>query len=286
MKGEITERGAATGDAGGARTNFAEALRRSREGRNDLVRVNLILFDADEMERPLPRGDRRARHILEVLRRKAGETFDAGIINGARGKGTLVKIGEEALAWTFVGEIAAAPAPPLTLIVGLPRPQTARDILRDATTLGVGAIHFVRTEKSEPSYAQSTLWSSGEWRRLAIAGAEQAFDTRIPEITHGRELAEVVAKLPDATAAAGAKGAGAMRVALDNYEGAVALSEFTNAAYHVTFAIGAERGWSAAERERLRQEGFTLAHMGARVLRTETACVAAIAILRGKMGIG
>lgn len=249
--------------------------------RNDLVRVNLILFDADEIERPLPRGDRRARHILEVLRRKAGETFDAGIINGPRGKGTLLSIGDEAIALRFAGEIAVAPAPPLTLIVGLPRPQTARDILRDATTLGVGTIHFVRTEKSEPSYAQSTLWTSGEWRRLAIAGAEQAFDTRLPEITHGRELAEVVAGLP-----AAAKAAAATRIALDNYEGSAALSEMGSVTDYVTLAIGAERGWSAAERELLRAQGFGLAHLGARVLRTETACVAAIAILRGKMGMG
>jgi len=242
-----------------------------------LLPVNLILFEAAEIDHPLPRGDRRARHILEVLRRQIGDTLDAGIINGPRGKATLTKVTADALMVSFAGEAAPATPPPLTLIVGLPRPQTARDILRDATTLGVAAIHFVRTAKSEPSYAQSTLWSTDEWRRHAIAGAEQAFDTRIPEITHGRFLVDILSALPAAPATT--------RIAFDNYESPLPLGQIQCATYHVTLAVGAERGWSAEERGLLRGHGFSFAHLGARVLRTETACVAALAIIRTKLGL-
>jgi RsmE family RNA methyltransferase len=237
--------------------------------------VNLILFDPAEIDQPLPRGDRRARHILDVLRRQPGDTFDVGLINGPRGKATLGVATPDALVLTF----AWGPEPPsldaITLIVGLPRPQTARDILRDATTLGVRALHFVRTEKSEASYAQSTLWSSGEWRRHVIAGAEQAFATRIPEVTFGRGLGDIVAGLPT----------DAVRIALDNYESPIPLGEFSPAPDrpHV-LALGAERGWSARERDELRAQRFVFAHLGRRVLRTETACVAALAILRAKLG--
>src|SRR4051812_44276917 len=203
-----------------------------------LLPVNLILFDAAEIDHPLPRSDRRARHVLEVLRRQIGDSFDAGLINGPRGKATLAALTADALTFAFAWETAPPPAPPITLVVGLPRPQTARDILRDATTLGVGAIHFVRTEKSEPSYGQSTLWSSGEWRRLAIAGAEQAFATRIPEAPHDRPLAEIISSLP----------AAGTRIALDNYESPAALSQIQSITRDVTLAIGAERGWSATER--------------------------------------
>jgi RsmE family RNA methyltransferase len=240
-----------------------------------LLRVNLILFEPAEIERPLSRRDRRAQHILGVLRRTVGDSFDAGIVNGPRGKATLAAVRADALTFTFKPELEPTPAPPITLIVGLPRPQTARDILRDATTLGVAAIHFVRTEKSESSYAQSTLWTSGEWRRLAIAGAEQAFDTRIPEITHGRSLAEAVSILP----------ADPTRIALDNYESTTPLSEIMNFTYYVKLAVGPERGWSASERDLLRAQGFVFAHLGSRVLRTETACIAALAIVRAKLGL-
>jgi RsmE family RNA methyltransferase len=240
------------------------------------LRVNLVLLEPAELERPLPLSDRRARHLLEVLRRRPGDTFDAGVIDGARGRGTVVAISDSSLLFSFT-PTTPVPAPePITLIIGLPRPQTARDILRDATTLGAGQLHFVRTEKGEASYAQSTLWTSGEWRRHAIAGAEQAFTTRLPLITHGRALPEAIASIEP----------GVTRLALDNYEspGALGAAEFV-VGTPLVLAIGGERGWSAAERELLRAHGFAFRHLGARVLRTETAAVAALAIVRARLGL-
>jgi len=237
--------------------------------------MNLILFTAAEIACPLPRDDRRAIHLLRVLRRKEGDTFDAGLINGPRGKGTLVSIHPGAVALTFVWTEEPPPLDPITLIVGLPRPQTARDILRDATSLGVAGIHFVVAEKGERNYADSTLWTSGEWRRHVIAGAEQAFDTRLPVITHGHSLVEVLAALPSDTT----------RLALDNYEAAIPLSAQTLPANTVALAFGPERGWSNAERTTLKSSGFAFAHLGSRVLRLETAVAAAIALIKGKRGL-
>ena len=239
-------------------------------------RVNLVLLDPTELERPLPLADRRARHILDVLRRQPGDTFDAGVIDGPRGQGTLIAINDRELIFSFAATTLIPPPEPITLIVGLPRPQTARDILRDATTLGAGQLHFVRTEKGDANYAQSSLWSSGEWRRHAIVGAEQAFTTRLPLVTHGRALAEAVTAIEP----------GATRLALDNYESPAALgaTELPSGA-PLALAIGGERGWSAAERDHLRAHGFTFRHLGARVLRTETAAISALAIVRARLGL-
>ena len=248
--------------------------------------MNLILFEPSELQRPLPRSDRRALHLLTVLRRNVGDSFDAGLINGPRGKATVTAITADDLRLSFAWGPQPAPPAPLTLVVGLPRPQTARDILRDATTLGVAAIHFVQTEKAERSYAQSTLWSSGEWRRHLLTGAEQAFDTHIPAVTHGDTLAATLARLPahDTNASGGPRSQA--RIALDNYESPAALGAFQPAAdAAVTLAIGAERGWSERERGFLREHGFAFAHLGPRVLRTETAVVAALAILRARLGL-
>ena len=237
--------------------------------------MNLILFTAAEIARPLPCDDRRAVHLLRVLRRREGDAFDAGLINGPRGKGTVIAISPEALTLSFVWGAEPPPLDPLILIVGLPRPQTARDILRDATSLGVAAIHFVVTEKGERSYAGSTLWTSDEWRRHLIAGAEQAFDTRLPEITHGRRLIEATAALPrDAT-----------RLALDNYDASGPLSAQPLSAGAIALAFGPERGWSNAERTALRGAGFSFVHLGARVLRLETAVTAAVALMKAKRGL-
>jgi 16S rRNA (uracil1498-N3)-methyltransferase len=237
--------------------------------------MNLILFSPAEAARPLPLDDRRAVHLLRVLRRRAGETFDAGLINGPRGKGTVVAIGPEALTLSFAWAAEPAALDPITLIVGLPRPQTARDILRDATSLGVAAIHFVVTEKGERNYAGSTLWTSDEWRRHLIAGAEQAFDTRLPEVTHGRPLTGTISTLPPETA----------RLALDNYDAAGPLSAQPLPAGALALAFGPERGWSKTERACLHGAGFSFGHLGRRVLRLETAVTAALALIKAKRGL-
>lgn len=238
--------------------------------------MNLVLFESNELAAPLPRTDRRAGHILEVLRRQPGETFDAGIVNGPRGRATLVGVSDAALDLAFAWETVTPAPEPITLIIGLPRPQTARDILRDATTLGVGALHFVRTEKGDPNYQSSQLWSSGEWRRHLIAGAEQAFQTRIPTVTHTQTLSEALATLPE----------GCGRLALDNYEATGRLhASLTVSRGSIALAVGGERGWSASDRTALRTHGFTLVHLGTRVLRTETAVTAALTLVRAGLGL-
>jgi len=237
--------------------------------------VNLLLFDAAETLQPLARHDPRAAHLLDVLRRQPGDEFDAGLINGPRGRGTLVAVNATDVTLAFAWGEPPPPADPITLVVGLPRPQTARDILRDATTLGVAALHFVACEKSDPGYARSTLWSTGEWRRHVLAGAEQAFDTRVPGVFHGGTLAGTLAQLPDSAA----------RLALDNYEAEIPLSKCElTAESAVVLALGPERGWSAADRAQLRANGFRLAGLGPRVLRTETAVIAALVLVKATRG--
>lgn len=245
--------------------------------------MNLVLFESVEIDAPLARVDPRAIHILEVLRRNVGARFDVGMVNGPRGKATLTAIDRDALSLSFNWGALPPPPPPLTLLIGLPRPQTARKILQEATALGIQSLHFVTTERGEASYASSTLWSSGEWRRHLLAGAAQAFCTRLPDVSFGRALPEVIAWLPPQTT----------RVALDNYESPVSLevavkppasAKQSPAIGQVVLALGSERGWTTVERDLLRANQFTLAHLGPRVLRLETACVASIAIVKLSLG--
>ena len=235
--------------------------------------MNLVLFEPGELDQLLPRTDPRARHVLEVLRRQTGQSFDAGVVDGDIGTATLVAQSEVALHLSFAPVRTPAPLPAITLLIGMARPQTARDLLRDAATMGVTAMHFVATERSDRSYAQSSLWTSGEWRRQLLIGAAQAFDTRLPEVTWSSTLGE---QLSTRAAQPGT------RVALDNYEASTRLITASAAATHVTLAIGPERGWGPKDRAQLREHGYTLAHLGSRVLRVESACVAALAILSAR----
>lgn len=237
--------------------------------------MNIILFDQTEVELPLSREDARAHHLLQVLRRQAGDGFDAGLVNGPRGRGTLTAVTPEALVLSFTWGQEPPPLSPIHLVMGLPRPQTARDILREGASLGVASIRFFCSAKSEAGYAQSSLWQTREWRDCLLKGAAQAFCTRLPEVPPPGGLAEALAALPVTTA----------RLALDNYEATQALSQSAVATDQpVILALGSERGWSDRERQTLRQTGFTLAHLGPRVLRAETACIAAITLMKAKLG--
>ncbi len=243
--------------------------------------MNLVLFEAGELDAPLPAADPRAQHILKVLRRAPGDSFVAGIVDGPLGQATLLEAGEM-LRLAFSPTREPPPLPPITLLVGLPRPQTARDLLRDATTLGVECIQFVATERADPNYAASTLWSSGEWRRHVIAGAAQACDTRLPRVSWTHTLASALAECAGPRAGAGG---GGMRLALDNYEASAPLSRALGGAGssgRLVLAFGPERGWGAADRAALRAAGFALCSLGERVLRLETAVTAALALARAR----
>ena len=158
--------------------------------------MNLILFEPHELDTPLIWSDPRSEHVTQILHMGVGDEFAAGVIEGPIGKARITSMHEGMMSLAFEWGETPPPLPPLTLIVGLPRPPTARKVLNEVTSLGVGAMHFVLTELGEKNYAQSPLWSSGEWRRHVINGAQQAVDTHLPEVTYARRLSEVIASLP------------------------------------------------------------------------------------------
>lgn len=232
--------------------------------------MNIVLFEESEIGRVLPAGDERALHVLKVLRRDVGDSFDVGLIDGPRGKATLAGVTEEGLNLSFVWGEEEPALLPIDLVVGLSRPQTMRKILNEATTLGARSIRFVETDRGEPSYGKSKLWSTGEWRRHVLAGVAQAFSTRVPVVRWGMGLETALGELA---------GVGC-RIALDNYEASVRLGLAASGRRELALAIGSERGWTGRERDLLRGAGWELAGMGERVLRTETATVAALAVAR------
>jgi len=268
--------------------------------------MNLVLFDDAAPQRTLSPSDVRAVHARDVLRLSVGDRFDVGVVGGARGKARIVSDDDGgmrlAIEW---GDVPAGPMP-LCLLIGLPRPQTARKVLRECTSIGVAGIGFFTSSKGESSYRASKLWTTGEWRRHLREGAEQAFTTHLPKVEHFDSLAAAVA--------VGAGGDSCVRIALDVYEATVGLGEVVRGwggenvcdapagggesfdvpaiaqaeacglGGEIVLAIGPERGWSAGERDVLRGAGFLLAHLGERVLRTETACIAAISMIGAGRG--
>ena len=234
--------------------------------------MNLILLPERVDEIEWDRSDPRFQHVTEVLRVEQGSVIDFAVENGPRGKGTIKDLNSQkikiSLQWS---PQHAADFLPVCLLMGLSRPQTCRKVLEQATAMGVEEFHFFGAEKGEPSYASSTLWTSDEWREKIRNGVEQAFASHVPRCEIHQNLTLALDKL---------KNQCDVRVALDNYESTTRLtSSFSNDNKKICLAVGPERGWSAKERDQLRDNQFELCDLGSRVLRVETAVVAAIGIL-------
>lgn len=235
--------------------------------------MNVILFAGGARRQTLARSDERARHLLEVLGCGPGDRFRAGVIDGPIGTGTLLAAAPDYLELAFDWHGAPPPPDDILLIVGLPRPPSARKILYQAAALGCRELRFVLTAASDPNYARSRLWTTAEWRRHLLDGLQQAVATALPEVTCGAPLEHALRQLP----------AEASAVALDNAAGA---ARFGACALRppLVLAVGPERGWHDTDRAVLRAHGFTACTLGARVLRVETACVAALAIAKARLG--
>jgi RsmE family RNA methyltransferase len=158
------------------------------------------------------------------------------------------------------------------VLIGLPRPQTAKKVLHDLASLGAARIIFFESEKGDPGYLTSSLWKDGEWREHVVKGTEQACSTLVPEVTRVTSLAEAVALIDGA----------AWKLALDPYE-ATGAPELSTPAHAAVLAIGPERGFAEGERATLRQAGFAFAHLGDRILRVEAAALVGGALMLAQM---
>lgn len=231
--------------------------------------MNIILFES------IPNGfipidDRRAEHILSVLRLKTGDSFKLGRINGEAGIATIGEISPEGIKFSFERtQENASGLYPVTLVVAQVRPICMKRILREAVSLGVGRIIVTGAETAEKSYGESDLWKKDEFREILLDGAMQSAATGIPPLELYPSVKLSLANLGDSYKD---------RLLLDNIDGAEPLSQ-SETALPAVAAIGPERGWSERERSMFAAAGFRPMSLGKRVLRTETAVPAALSLL-------
>ena len=264
------------------------------------------------------KNDGRFRHIKKILKLEAGSVFKAGIINGEKGTALITQFSDEGLTARFTPPEQAARQQPsslphIRLILGFPRPIQLRRILRDVAGLGIEALYLIGTELGEKSYLQSDLAEAAEIERLLIDGCCQAGETLIPQVYRARSLRDFFAlygadmgaghiraalDVPDAAADVriGADTAAVSAMAASKEELAAespASEPSTDAtawvprpltelqwtgALPLWLAVGNERGWSRTERLLFAEKRFAAYSMGRRILRTETAVAAAVAV--------
>jgi len=230
--------------------------------------MNLVLFEPGELPGVLDRRESRAVHLLEILKLVPGDRFLAGEVDGKKGSAALLSVGASTVE---LGEQEfTEQAPPLLdirLLIGTPRPPTARRLLKDLTTLGACELHFVATDLGDKSYLQSNLWK-GEWRAALKEGAAQNRSTRLPRVERHERLGSFLKLIPPG------------RLVCFQEQG-LSWNSFHPVLLQqgpLWLAVGPERGWSEKESLQFETFGWSLASLGKSILRTETACCLALGI--------
>jgi 16S rRNA (uracil1498-N3)-methyltransferase len=148
-------------------------------------------------------------------------------------------------------------------------------VVQKATELGVAGIWPVVTSRTDAAARPALQGSRGErWQRVASGAAEQCGRAVVPEVAPATNLEELVARTSDA-----------QRVVLLETPGHTPLGSLAvDASRPLLLLVGPAGGFEPSEADALLAAGFTAAALGPRILRAETAAVAAVAIAQAMWG--
>ncbi|MBN1526052.1 MAG: 16S rRNA (uracil(1498)-N(3))-methyltransferase [Candidatus Omnitrophica bacterium] len=218
-------------------------------------------------------GD-EAHHILDVMRLKPLEkvvVFDGtgkeytGFIKDAKRKSLTVEI-------TGTREVPAVVNIAVTLIQAIPKKDKMDRIVEKATELGVNSVMPVVTGRTIVDWDEPKRSSAAErWRRIAREAAKQCGRTDIPQIGDVRPFADIVSTFGTydlAMVAALSDGTMELKKALAGFRGKT-----------IAIAIGPEGDFTPDEIRDALSAGARPVSLGPRVLKSDTAGPAVLAIL-------
>jgi len=210
---------------------------------------------------------RATHHVVTVLRRSQGDRLvlfdgrdheaEAEVVAAERRRGCRVRIGE-------VRQIERESPLAIELVQALSRPEKMELVVQKAVELGVAALRPTMMQHCETHLAARAEKRLARWREIVIAASEQCGRTRLMAVHAPVALAELA---PDADCR--------WRLEPDARNPAAAAKP-VNA--RLALAIGPEGGLGPEDRAVLDTLGFSPVGLGPRVLRTETAALAAVSV--------
>lgn len=228
--------------------------------------MNIILFDKNV--RQFNASDERYEHLKKVLHAEVGTSFRGGEINSFSGECTITAVSKEKIEFDFLPAKLDSTLYPLTVLLAQVRPICMKRILRELVSLGVERLILTRSDLGEKSYVESSLYTTNEYKTIMINGAMQAGHTGVSDAIFASSVEDALKEISLDTTC----------LLLDNVVGSQKFNQLSLKDKKVCIAIGPERGWSDRERKCLLERGFIPVLMGNRILRTETASVAATAL--------
>src|SRR5271168_793185 len=217
----------------------------------------------------------QASHLIRVLRAQAGMEFD--IVAGDRvWHGVIAGISGDSVRFNLVAEVKADPALPLTMLLSVFKFDRMEWAIEKATELGVERIVPIIARRSEKHLAQAAAARVERWRRIAREAAQQSRRSDTAVIADVMPLKAAAREAPDA-----------LRLLLAEREQRTMLrdalqtldTDSVDSSRQVRIAVGPEGGWTVEEESLFAAEGWISVSLGPRILRAETAAIAAIAVV-------
>jgi 16S rRNA (uracil1498-N3)-methyltransferase len=218
-----------------------------------------------------------AEHLARVLRVQAGSEADV-VAGGRVFHAEVAAVSPAEVRFNLIAEIQADPALPLTLVLAVFKFDRMEWAIEKATELGAAAIAPVIAQRTEKHLAQSAEKRASRWRRIAREAAQQARRSDVPLIDNPVPLATRLRAPSDS-----------MRFVLAEQERTTTLRHaveevLASAATEMPafeVAVGPEGGWAPAEEALFDANGWRAVSLGPRILRVETAALAALAVIAG-----
>ncbi len=237
------------------------------------IYVPQTLRPGREVELPIQAGE----HLARVLRLDrghplrlfdgSGDEYDAELASLAK-RSVTARVLESASA-----EDRESPLR-ITLAQGIARGEKMDWILQKATELGVARIVPVVTDRTEVKLdAERAERRHAHWEAVVASACEQCGRSRLPEVREPARLSDWAAALDESAG---------QRLALDP-KGELAPRDLP-ASTRATLAVGPEGGLSEHDLATLKAAGFRGLRLGPRILRTETAGLAALAAMQALIG--
>ena len=187
----------------------------------------------------------------------------------------IASVRDEQVVFTLLTEIAAEAALPLIMLLAVFKFDRLEWAIEKITELGIARIVPVIARRTEKHLAQAAPARVERWRRIAQEAAKQSRRSDIPAIDDPLSLGEAVRLMPHT-----------QRLLLAEQEKALSLRAALGeeALGTILLAVGPEGGWADEEVTHFANEGWRAVSLGSRILRAETAAIAACAIVTAQFG--
>jgi 16S rRNA (uracil1498-N3)-methyltransferase len=213
-------------------------------------------------------GD-QAQHLARVLRAQPGQIFDV-VADGFLHRAEVTSVRDDEVIFTLHEEHEAEAALPVRLLLAVFKFDHMEWAIEKACELGAARITPVLARRTEKHLAQAASKRVDRWRRIVREAAQQSRRTDVPEVDDPATLKQLLLTInePIKLLLAETEEEHTLRAALDAAppEASIAL------------AIGPEGGWTAEEMQLFLGHGWQHVTLGPRILRAETAAIAALAI--------